>query len=187
MSQRVGVQFPMRSSDFSIDLICPAALRPRGSTQSLITMSTRNFCGSKVQLVHKANNFTAICHSHILYRGSFTFFLSHLAPSSQYSVLYPPVTLVLLYSNILPCTMFSKCLGQVIRRDFASHMIWKSGLQLVKDDHDWYCFECHAGGDVICCTSCHRVYHVSCLAKEEVLQEDVKNTFVCPVCKVMSS
>ncbi|PNF16454.1 Zinc finger MYND domain-containing protein 11 [Cryptotermes secundus] len=55
---------------------------------------------------------------------------------------------------------------------------------LVKDDHDWYCFECHAGGDVICCTSCHRVYHVSCLAKEEVLQEDVKNTFVCPVCKM---
>jgi hypothetical protein len=57
----------------------------------------------------------------------------------------------------------------------------------VKDDHDWYCFECHAGGDVICCTSCHRVYHVSCLAKEEVLQEDVKNTFVCPVCKVINS
>lgn len=58
---------------------------------------------------------------------------------------------------------------------------------LVKDDHDWYCFECHAGGDVICCTSCHRVYHVSCLAKEEVLQEDVKNTFVCPVCKMMEA
>jgi len=65
-------------------------------------------------------------------------------------------------------------------------MTRKSGLQLVKDDHDWYCFECHAGGDVICCTSCHRVYHVSCLAKEEVLQEDVKNTFVCPVCKVIT-
>jgi hypothetical protein len=60
-------------------------------------------------------------------------------------------------------------------------------FQLVKDGHDWYCFECHAGGDVICCTSCHRVYHVSCLAKEEVLQEDVKNTFVCPVCKVICS
>ncbi|XP_069700462.1 zinc finger MYND domain-containing protein 11 isoform X2 [Periplaneta americana] len=58
---------------------------------------------------------------------------------------------------------------------------------LEKDGHDWYCFECHAGGDVICCTSCHRVYHVSCLAKEEVLQEDVKNTFVCPVCKMLET
>ncbi|XP_021930541.1 zinc finger MYND domain-containing protein 11-like isoform X2 [Zootermopsis nevadensis] len=58
---------------------------------------------------------------------------------------------------------------------------------LVKDGHDWYCFECHAGGDVICCTSCYRVYHVSCLAKEEVLQEDVKNTFICPVCKMQEA
>ncbi|KAK7791097.1 hypothetical protein R5R35_000516 [Gryllus longicercus] len=55
--------------------------------------------------------------------------------------------------------------------------------KLEKDQHDWYCFECHRGGDVICCTSCHRVYHLACIKKEELPEEDVKNTFVCGVCK----
>lgn len=55
--------------------------------------------------------------------------------------------------------------------------------KLEKDQHDWYCFECHRGGDVICCTSCHRVYHLACITKEELPEEDVKNTFVCGVCK----
>ena len=29
--------------------------------------------------------------------------------------------------------------------------------------HDWYCFHCHSGGEVILCRDCHRVYHQSCL------------------------
>ncbi|GFR14163.1 zinc finger MYND domain-containing protein 11 [Trichonephila clavata] len=45
-----------------------------------------------------------------------------------------------------------------------------------KDGHDWYCFECHLGGEVILCTTCHRVYHESCL-------ENKSAKFVCPVCK----
>ncbi|KAK3923425.1 Zinc finger MYND domain-containing protein 11 [Frankliniella fusca] len=52
-----------------------------------------------------------------------------------------------------------------------------------RDDHDWYCFICHSGGDVICCTSCHRVYHLACIEKEELPEDDVKNKFVCTVCK----
>nr|CAD7396322.1 unnamed protein product [Timema poppensis] len=52
-----------------------------------------------------------------------------------------------------------------------------------KDNHDWYCFECHGGGDVICCTGCHRVYHLSCVATD-LSEEDVKKTFVCSVCKM---
>ncbi|XP_052122169.1 zinc finger MYND domain-containing protein 11 isoform X2 [Frankliniella occidentalis] len=55
---------------------------------------------------------------------------------------------------------------------------------MVRDDHDWYCFICHSGGDVICCTSCHRVYHLACIEKEELPEEDVKNKFVCNVCKM---
>lgn len=54
---------------------------------------------------------------------------------------------------------------------------------LPRDDHDWYCFECHSGGDVICCTSCHRVYHLACIEKEELPEDDVKNKFICNVCK----
>ncbi|XP_063229877.1 zinc finger MYND domain-containing protein 11-like isoform X2 [Bacillus rossius redtenbacheri] len=52
-----------------------------------------------------------------------------------------------------------------------------------KDKHDWYCFECHSGGDIICCTTCHRVYHLSCISNDEIPDEDVKKTFVCNVCK----
>ncbi|XP_023220090.1 zinc finger MYND domain-containing protein 11-like [Centruroides sculpturatus] len=48
-----------------------------------------------------------------------------------------------------------------------------------KDEHDWYCFECHRGGEVVSCTSCHRVYHSFCI-KEEVSSG---NKFVCSVCK----
>lgn len=47
-----------------------------------------------------------------------------------------------------------------------------------RDGHDWYCFECHRGGDVLLCTSCHRVYHIVCV-KEDLSNED---KFVCTVC-----
>jgi hypothetical protein len=54
---RSRVRFPMRSLDFSIDLILPAL----GSTQLLTEMSTRNLPGVKGQPARKANNLTAIC------------------------------------------------------------------------------------------------------------------------------
>jgi hypothetical protein len=41
------VRFQMRSSDFLVDLILPAALRPMGSSQPLTEMSTRNLPGGK--------------------------------------------------------------------------------------------------------------------------------------------
>ncbi|XP_033097942.1 zinc finger MYND domain-containing protein 11-like [Anneissia japonica] len=45
--------------------------------------------------------------------------------------------------------------------------------------HDWYCIECHKGGDVVCCSSCHRVCHIECLAEED--QE--KQEWTCQVCQ----
>jgi hypothetical protein len=56
-AERSRVRFPMRSLDFTIDLILPAL----GSTQPLTEMSTRNFLGGKGQLVQKADNLNAIC------------------------------------------------------------------------------------------------------------------------------
>ncbi|KAL3242784.1 hypothetical protein MRX96_020950 [Rhipicephalus microplus] len=47
-----------------------------------------------------------------------------------------------------------------------------------RDGHDWYCFECHRGGEVLLCSTCHRVYHVVCV-KEDLSNED---KFVCTVC-----
>jgi hypothetical protein len=42
---RSRVRFPMRSLDFSIVLILPAAPWPQGSTQLLTEMSIRNLTG----------------------------------------------------------------------------------------------------------------------------------------------
>jgi hypothetical protein len=51
---RSWVRFPMRSLDFSIDLIL-------GSTQHLTEMSTRNIPGGKGRPARETDNLTAIC------------------------------------------------------------------------------------------------------------------------------
>lgn len=56
-----------------------------------------------------------------------------------------------------------------------------------KDSHDWYCFQCHSAGDVISCTSCYRVYHLSCIEKEDLPENDVKHKFICNICKNCAS
>lgn len=48
-----------------------------------------------------------------------------------------------------------------------------------KDDHDWYCFECHGPGEMVLCSECFRAYHTAC-AKED--HSGAK--FTCSVCKV---
>lgn len=30
------------------------------------------------------------------------------------------------------------------------------------DNYDWYCYQCHLGGEVVFCGSCTRVFHLSC-------------------------
>ncbi|XP_013791360.2 zinc finger MYND domain-containing protein 11-like, partial [Limulus polyphemus] len=49
------------------------------------------------------------------------------------------------------------------------------------DSHDWFCFECHRGGEVMQCSSCHRVYHTVCI------KEDISDKFVCGVCKTLKN
>ncbi|XP_060856969.1 zinc finger MYND domain-containing protein 11-like [Metopolophium dirhodum] len=56
-----------------------------------------------------------------------------------------------------------------------------------KDSHDWYCFQCHSAGDVISCTSCYRVFHLSCIEKNDLPENDVKHKFICNICKNCAS
>ncbi|XP_008187263.1 zinc finger MYND domain-containing protein 11 [Acyrthosiphon pisum] len=56
-----------------------------------------------------------------------------------------------------------------------------------KDSHDWYCFQCHSAGDVISCTSCYRVFHLSCIEKKDLPENDVKHKFICNICKNCAS
>jgi hypothetical protein len=55
------VRFPMRSLDFSVDLILPAPTVALWSTQPLAEMSTRKLHGCKGQPVRNDGNLTAIC------------------------------------------------------------------------------------------------------------------------------
>lgn len=55
---------------------------------------------------------------------------------------------------------------------------------LPRERHDWYCFHCHTGGEVMLCSGCHRVYHSACL--KEPATEDLKN-FTCPFCKLIQN
>jgi hypothetical protein len=113
---RSWVQFLIKSLDFSVDLILPAALWTLGLIQSLTEMNTRNFPGDKVWLAHKADNLTVsqlsrkcgeaqhltnLWASMACYRDSFTFLLVPLTSwRVQLKEMVKPKTLLLYGLNL---------------------------------------------------------------------------------------
>jgi hypothetical protein len=55
-------------------------------------------------------------------------------------------------------------------------------IDILRDGHDWYCFECHRPGKVIECSLCWRVYHLYCT---QDFGEDKQ--FVCAVCQALQN
>ncbi|KAK7865872.1 hypothetical protein R5R35_003987 [Gryllus longicercus] len=51
-----------------------------------------------------------------------------------------------------------------------------------KGTHDWYCFECHFPGEVLCCSSCFRVFHIKCIAMIDKKSTGTTNEFMCHLC-----
>ena len=57
---------------------------------------------------------------------------------------------------------------------------------LPRERHDWYCFHCHSGGEVLLCTGCHRVYHENCLRSEaQGAILEFGTDWACNICKVI--
>ncbi|GAB6032801.1 hypothetical protein CHUAL_012004 [Chamberlinius hualienensis] len=58
---------------------------------------------------------------------------------------------------------------------------WLPDQKQERDGHDWYCFECHRSGEVVCCGACFRVFHPYCI------KDDVSSLerFICPICKML--
>jgi hypothetical protein len=111
------VRFPMRSLDFLIDLILPAAQWALGSTQPLTEMSTRNLPGGKGLPARKADltafsepiiykmweprRFTTLWTSTACYRDRFNLYLhgSHLTSSSKVLGESDTTVIVFLWEN----------------------------------------------------------------------------------------
>ena len=56
---------------------------------------------------------------------------------------------------------------------------------LPRERHDWYCFHCHSGGEVVLCDGCHRVYHESCIKPPMTDDEEEGHIeWFCQICKV---
>lgn len=54
------------------------------------------------------------------------------------------------------------------------------------EKHDWYCFHCHAPGEVLCCSDCHRVYHERCIKQDQC--DQISSTgFVCFICRTINA
>uniref|UniRef100_A0A0K2V833 SCAN domaincontaining protein 3like [Acyrthosiphon pisum] n=1 Tax=Lepeophtheirus salmonis TaxID=72036 RepID=A0A0K2V833_LEPSM len=51
---------------------------------------------------------------------------------------------------------------------------------LPRERHDWYCFKCHAGGEVVLCATCHRVYHEDCIKSPDFIPSE---EYVCKYCE----
>ena len=66
---------------------------------------------------------------------------------------------------------------------FILKMTYNSILQFQDRKNDCYCWICHEDGEVICCETCPRVFHLKCFQSEATPGRG----WVCPECVLIMS
>ena len=61
------------------------------------------------------------------------------------------------------------------------HEIYATAFFFQDTQNDCYCWICHKEGDVICCETCPRVFHLKCIQMETAPTDE----WVCPECILM--
>lgn len=58
----------------------------------------------------------------------------------------------------------------------------RSRRQANKTENDSTCYECNAGGEVVCCDGCPRSYHLDCVSRETEPRRGAEKWY-CPDCQ----
>ena len=80
-------------------------------------------------------------------------------------------------ANVLWKVM-NKLMLKNLRWKVLQELIFSIQISLQESQNDCYCWICHKEGDVICCETCPRVFHLKCIQLENAPTED----WVCPEC-----
>ena len=80
--------------------------------------------------------------------------------------------------NVIRKHMPHKSMGDLVQYYYGewkftkARQVWREKCKKRKDYHDDVCYECEVGGDLICCDTCHLVFHLGCAQPKIINLED---------------